>query len=1035
MKKTTLGLDLGPNSIGWALIEENDADESASLVDAGVRIFQEAVESKTKTPKNQLRRASRSARRLLRRRKMRREYLLSLLQGHSMAPSEAAAFERWASLLNPYELRRRALDERLTLEQIGRCLYHLCQRRGYWSNRVSERGSKKEKGEVLSGIASLKAAIEASGSRTLGEYLAKEPSQRRRFTERDMYQTEFKAIWASQALFHPEVLTPDLRAKIFKVIFHQRPLWGQAIRRRDAEGKLLQPPARRKFIGKCTFEPSRKRAPKASPTSQLVRILQELNHLEIRNPITREWRRLTTEERSVLFRRLQSHKSLTWDAARKLLGLNSGETFNLEWGKRKKLDGNKTACDIREIIGAAWDGLGHSGQEQLVVDLLTITGEEGCLRRLKKHYGLDQDAAQKMAELELEKGVARLSIKAMRKILPHLEEGLRYDEACAAAGYVHSNPNTILHRLPRLPAPANIRNPVVEKALWEARRVINEIIVAFGRPSVIRLEMARDMKETKRQREETNKRNRAREKDNERINDLLRRNLGIAQPSRADRIKYQLWEECGGICVYSGLPISERMLFSGEVDVEHILPYSLSLDDSMMNKTLCIAKENREVKRNRSPYEAYSGNPERYNEILLRVRKLPKPKQSKFEQKEIETDEFVARQLTDLRYICVEVKDYLQQIGTPVEVSKGAATADIRRLWGLNTLLAPEGEGEKNRADHRHHAIDAIVIALTSRSLFMKLSRLSQTNYMGLSPSERGFSIPAPWPNFRRDIEDHLRRMVISHSVNHKISGALHEETAYGMTSLPAAKGRRMLVVRKRLSAFDKMKQIEDVRDAGVRGLILARLEECGGDFKRAFNDPERPLLHKDGRTPIQSVRVLVPMRERGLMGIPDEGGQPYKFFALGSNHHVEIIENIRTGRREGRFVSTLEAARRARIAKEPVVKRDHGPEWRFIAALHINDMVEIEGKIYRVQKMSDPSITFRLHTAATLDDSEEGFRRSVNTPMKFLEINALGKIIAINGVRNGQAPRRDRESGEPAPAARPTDGESRGKTGDLFTD
>ena len=235
----------------------------------------------------------------------------------------------------------------------------------------------------------------------------------------------------------------------------------------------------------------------------------------------------------------------------------------------------------------------------------------------------------------------------------------------------------------------------MQKALHETRKVVNAIVRQYGKPDIIRVEMARDMKLSKRQKEELQREQNKHKKANEIAEKILREEFGIQHPTRADLQKYRLWEECKEVCPYTGTVISREMLFSPEVDVEHILPYSRSLDDSYMNKTLCMAAYNRQVKLNNTPYEIGKGDPLEYARILQRIKPLPFPKHRRFEQKEIDTEAFVARQLNDTRYICVEVRGYLQQLGVPVEISKGEATATLRHRWRLNTMLSPDGSNEK----------------------------------------------------------------------------------------------------------------------------------------------------------------------------------------------------------------------------------------------------------------------------------------------------------------------------------------------------
>ncbi len=992
MGELTLGLDLGTNSIGWALIEYDDNQQPQKLVACGSRIFQEAVEAKTGTPKNHARRAARAARKLVARRKQRRTKLLNLLIRHGLLPQGEK--ERNTLLLDnqandPYQLRKRGLDEKLEPFALGRALYHLAHRRGFQSNR---KAASDEDGKVKTAISALRAEMRGQ---TLGAFLADQPTQRRRYTDRAMYAEEFEQLWNKQASFAPKLLTKALKVAIHNTIFFQRPL--------KSQGHL---------IGKCTFEPTRKRASKAIPPAQRFRILQDINHLTVKNPVTHESRPLTQDERNKLAEALDRQKSMTWGTARKTLGwnkrdsLHEGETFNLEEGKKDKLLGNRTACDLRGALGERWDALTTQQQDGLVTDLLTIDNEQGFLNRMKNHWNFDDATSEALAKIELEPGYARLSAKAMRAILPHLERGMIYSDACKAAGYDHSNPSA-KGSLEKLPEPPNVRNPVVQKALFETRKVVNAIVRKYGKPSIIRVEMARDMKLSKRQKEELQREQNKQKKANDLAAEILRNEFGIQHPTRADLQKYHMWQECKEICPYTGTVISREMLFSPEVDVEHILPYSRSLDDSYMNKTLCMATYNRQVKLNNTPYEIGQGDPLAYAEIFQRIKALPFPKRRRFEQNGIETDKFIERQLNDTRYICVEVRNFLQQLGMPVEVSKGEATATLRHRWKLNTLLSPDGRNEKNRADHRHHAIDAVVIALTNRSLLQKLSRLSAQS---VSIDKSRFDMPQPWDGFYDDVYAKIDSIIVSHAPARKISGALHEDTAYGhfKEEIVDPKNGKVniedrFVYRKPLATLTA-NEIGKIRDNKIRELVEARLTQFANNSKAAFGDPNNPLLHIDGKTPIRTVRLVTNFNKSTTHPIRKGQSRDYKFFKYGNNHHVEIIEHVNSGKRKGIFVTAMEAAQRARRAKTDIVQRNHGEGWKFIMSLAVNDLVLVENNgstdFFRVQLLdgSNEAIVLRKHTAAILDDNSTRLKKTPNS-LQAAKVSAdpLGNIAPCN--------------------------------------
>jgi CRISPR-associated endonuclease Csn1 len=982
MKNFTLGLDLGTNSIGWAIIGHDDNQEPSELVACGTRIFQEAVDAKTKTPKNKARRDARSARKLVSRRKMRRATLLNLLISKDFLPTDESDRQKIFTdnkSFDPYQLRKKALDEKLTSYELGRVLYHLCQRRGFQSNR---KAASKEDGDVKKAIIYIRQEMIDSKSRTLGEYLANQPIKRNRYTDRLMYQEEFEKIWQEQQKHCPELLSQAFKVAVHNAIFFQRPL------------KL-----QKNLIGKCTFEPTRKRASRALLEYQRFRMLQDLNLLKIKNPISREYRLLTNDEREKLLNSLEKQKTLGWSAARKKLKLHEGEIFNLEEGKKKELIGNRTDYALRSILKEQWNDMIKEKQNALITDMLTIDNEQGFLNRMTSYWGFDTEVAEKLAKTELEPGYARLSRKAICNILPFFEQGMTYDKACAAAGYDHSSPYSPIV-IDKLNEPPYLRNPVVQKSLYETRKVINALIRQYGKPATIRIEMAKDMKLTKKQKEELQKRQKENEKTNDKAREILRNEFRIQNPTRDDIQKYNMWLECKEACSYTGTVISREMLFSAEIDVEHILPYSRTLDDSYMNKTLCMADENRNVKHNKTPYEAYHANTERYEEILQRVKTLPWPKRKKFEQKEIDTDKFIERQLNDTRYICAEVKKYLQSLGASVEVSKGEATAALRHRWGLNRILARDGIIEKNREDHRHHAIDAVVIALTFRSLFQKLSKMSAQS--GVSLSDRGFYLDKPWPSFYKDVDEKVKNIIVSHAPSRKISGALHEETAYGYSE-----HEKCFVYRKPLSSLTA-NEIEKIRDKKIKVLVEARLAQFDSDIKKAFGDVNNPLLHVDNKTPIKSVRIMVNLNKNTTHPIYDSKGKAYKYFKYGNNHHVEIIEDIKTGRRIGIFVTAMEAAKRARKDKTTIVQRDHGTDRRFIMSLAINDMVEVKDgetiKLYRVQKLSSGKqmeITLK-HLNDSMPDYNDNTwamksATATNKIMRKVTVDAVGNIFTCN--------------------------------------
>ena len=986
MRHLILGLDLGPNSIGWALVEEDNSGPK-SLEAIGVRVFQEMVDRQKKTPKNHKRRDARQARRQRARRKMRRDTLQNELIRCGLLPDNTEERERLFHETDPYEIRKRGLDDTLFPHELGRAIFHLNQRRGFLSNRkVRDSGEKKkEDGVVKQEIGELKREIQDSGSRTLGEYLVGKPKKRSRRTDRAMYQEEFDALWKKQAEFKPDLLTDALRARVRKILFFQRPL------------KL-----QKNLVGKCAFEPHKKRCPWCRPEAQWFRTLQDVNHLEVRVPETGGYRPLRQDEREIVKKQLLEKKTLTWNGVRKALGLHSRETFNIEEGGKKNLMGARTLVDVRKILTKkAWETMSRDEQEEFLDEVFSTHKEEVLLKRLEKHWKLPHDQAEALLNTEFQPGYSHLSLRAIRRITPHLERGMNYHDACQAAGYRHDYEREIDAKDALPPAP-DLRNPIVQKAINEVRRVVNAIVREYGKPARIRVELARDLKLGKKQKDALNRQN----KQNRDMNDEARKvmaEVGVSD-NGGNRLRYRLWKEQKGQCPYTGASIGARDIFSPEYEVDHILPYSRTLDDSYMNKVLSLASANRE-KGDATPHEKWGSDSKRFTDMRQRVfsmKEMPYTKKRRFEQKEIEVDKFIERQLNDTRYISREVKDYLKDLGADMQVTTGQATAALRRSWGLNAILAVDSDMEKNRADHRHHAVDALVVALTNRKLFYSIANLSAESREILG--KRRFPLPDPWRGFMGEVREKIEKIVVSHQPLRKISGAFHEETAYGRI---VHDGQEVFVRRVPLESLT-VKQVEKIVDRRVRELVRERMKAHGGNAKSAFAQPFylEHTRNGTGRTPVKTVRVAENLSQNGLFGVKRKGEDaPFKYYALGNNHHVEIIENVKSGKREGRVVSAMEAARRARQARTPIVQRDHGEGWRFVMSLSTNDLVKLDAPVngctlYRVQKISNIvatrtiQITLRAHTGATIDDNTTRLLTSPNTLRgRKVSVNPLGQL------------------------------------------
>ena len=1029
MSKKVLGLDLGSNSLGWALLAETHGQVD-SIIGIGSRIFTKAVEEKVPTPKNVKRRDMRLGRRVLQRRSRRKQRMLNYLVSLDLLPKELQGHTQPEIILNelgdPYELRAKGLDRQLAPYEFGRILLHFVARRGFLSTKKQVAGDliddpdtvaflnelddkpteDKEEGAFKADIGEVRKSISAAGARTLGEYLyklAQGECKRNRShegghlrTDRQMYQEELELIWQQQNQYFNH-LPDDFMTKdkgIKQIIFYQRPL------------KL-----KKDRIGKCTLERKNNRAPMARLEVQRFRYLQDVNNLQYFERHTDQWLSINDEDKSKLIKYFEHHPKISITALKKLLGFDRNTKINLE---AKNLKGNITACEIRSVLGEQWDNYSNKNQFALVEDLLSIKKKSALKKRLINHWKLDTLKAIELCLLEFEPSHSNLSLKAINKLLPFLEQGLIYSKkdtetgelgALQMAGY----DDEIIEFKPqgKLGQPIETSNPIVNKAMHELKRVINAIIKQYGKPDVIRIEMARDLEMNTKRYKENEARQNKNKKENEKAVDAYRELKLGKYPSHDDKIKYRLWQEQNHRCAYSNDAIPLNAVFSSQVEIDHILPFKKSLDDSYMNKVLCYVAENRN-KGDKTPKDAWGGNEEKWTQITQAISqwKGVESKIKRFYQTEadLQKRDFISSQLNDTRYISKLAQDYVKQLGCDVSVTKGFVVSQIRHQWGFNDLI---GELEKkDRTDHRHHAIDAVVIAATSRSLYSKAVKQIERDKLKIEP---------PYPELREQLDEKLKDTIISHASQRKLSGGLHEETGAGYIERHGG-----LVYRKNLSPDFTVKNAKSIVDEIVQQLVLEHLTRYEDDPKKAFAD-NVTIYHKDGKTPIKRVRVLQSKTtekklEQNKFGIKDKSGKTFKYMAYGNMHHVEIIQHKETGKYKGEFVTMMQASHRAKGIqsklnpegqKQSITKTDHGDEWQFVMALHINDLVSVDREngareYYRVQKLDAGSNRFvlRENRASTLQNKNEELYVSISHEsfqkygFKLHHMNSIGVII-----------------------------------------
>ena len=956
-----LGIDVGTNSLGWCSLKLDELGRTVGVLDVGVRIFPDSRDPKSGTSLASDRRLARSMRRRRDRYLKRRDRLMEALVRHGLMPSDIAE-RKVLEAIDPYEVRARGLDEALSLYGLGRALFHLGQRRGFKSNRKTDKADDKETGVIKQGVTELHRRMAESGASTLGEYLyrrqRKGKSVRARpgvgfYPSRAMYENEFDALWAAQVLHHPD-LTDVIRNELREIILFQRPL------------RPVDP-------GNCELDPEEKRAPLALPLSQKFRMYQELNILRIRMAGELE-RPLGVEERDKFFDKLQQQKTLSFGKMRKLLGFGSDVRFNLEDGKRKALNGDKTGNDLasEDLFGPQWWEFDEAQQDEIVEALLSADEEDELARRAQSEWGLSPVAANKLASTSLVQGYGRLGRSAMAKIVPVMrDQGLGYAEAAAECGYHHSDqrPEVLLDRLPyygevlrRYTAGGSDRpedqdekqfgklaNPTVHVGLNQLRKLVNALIAEYGCPSEIVVELARDLKLGREKKQEVQAEQAANQRRNERIAGEIE---ALKEPVTGENIRrYKLWEELGEIhdrrCVYTDKVISARMVFSAEVDIDHILPFSHTLDDSMANRTLCLRSANRD-KGNRAPVDAFGESPTGYDyeAIQQRAEALPRNKRWRFAPDAMERYEgehdFIARQLNDTAYLARVARQYLSHI-TPankVWVSPGRLTAMLRGKWGLNSLLPDSNWANtaqpKNRNDHRHHAIDAFVVGVTDRGLLHRVARAAEETRERLIAE-----MPEPWEGFRDELRDRLQSVVVSHKLDHGRAGRLHEDTAYGVID----EDGHNLVFRKPFPGLTAG-EVKRIRDQALRTTLASHIaseESTGRNLKQALDSFRWP---PDSDRRVRHVRLL--KKEANVVVVNGADGAPYKALIPGNNYHIDIYETT-DGKWAGEAISVFDANQENYV---PGWRRGHRNA-RLVMRVHKGDLLILDvGGVERVMRI-----------------------------------------------------------------------------------
>ena len=846
--------------------------------------------------------------------------------------------------IQAYEWRCKALNTQLTKEEVA---FVIAEINNNLNSSSGYLGSISDRSKEL-----------YFNKQTVGQYLMAQldinphTKLKNQVFYRQDYIDEFEKIWEIQAKFHSE-LTIKLKEEIRDVIiFYQRKLKSQKglISFCEFESRQIEVD----IEGKKKLKTVGARVcPRSSPLFQEFKIWQILNNIQVSDKSGKGKRFLEQDEKEILFKELNFKDKISKNDCLKILFKNHKD---LDFNFKENIEGNRTYSsfisaiqqiieisghgefefpkmntnEILNIINPFFAGLGYNidllkfnsqiegkaFEQQAFYQLWHLlysyeddnsnTGDEKLILKIKEKYGFENEYARIIANISLQQDYSSLSTKAIRKILPHLIEGNEFSIACEYAGYRHSKnsltkeeiENKVLKNKIDILPKNSLRNPVVEKILNQMVNVVNTAIDSYGKPDEIRIELARELKKSAKEREEATKTINQTTLDHEKYREILQKEFGLTHVSRTDIIRYKLYKElesCGFKTLYSNTYIPQEKLFSKEFDIEHIIPQSRLFDDSFSNKTL----EARDINIEKGNDTAFDFIEEKYGEkgkeeYIFRIENLFKSgsiSKTKFNKLKMRGNEipsdFIARDLRDTQYIAKKAKTLLEDLVRDVVSTSGSITDRLREDWQLidvmqelnwdkynllgMTEIIENRDGHKirrikdwtKRNDHRHHAMDALTIAFTKRSFIQYLNNLNarsdkSTSIYGIETKElyrddKGklkFKPPIPLNDFRAEAKKHLENTLISIKAKNKVTTININETKKvhgtnkkkqltprGQLHLETVYGSQLQYVTNELkvnASFNK-ELIKKVANKKFREALLKRLIEFDNDPKKAF--------------------------------------------------------------------------------------------------------------------------------------------------------------------------------------------------------
>ena len=831
MVERILGLDIGIASVGWAVIDYDKDDLSKNkIIKSGVRIFTIAENPKTGESLSLPRRLARGARRTNKRKRQRIKAIKTLFTKYlDLSKDDIFGDENIFSqkkLIDVWQLRDKALKRKLTNIEFARVLTHISKRRGYKSNRkVDELGNSDGK-KVLSAIEQNKKLLD--GYLTIGQAIYQTTNnnidkQTRRnkkdnynhSVSRVMLEDEVNIIFKKQLEFKNDKATEKFQNEFIENFTKQNDFASVD-----------------KMVGFCTLEGKKyKRAPKTAYSSEEFVTLTKLINTKIVDENDKE-RYFTKDELSKLidlckisqnpsFLKIrntinldESNKFKTLDYLKVDEKANTGELINPEKEKFKSgfIGFHKLKKEIEKALSKLhWQNI--SQDTKLLNEIATIFSYHKSDDKIKEEleklkFNMLNESEKCITINTLIENISfdkflHLSIKAIDKLLPFMRTGKRYDEAVKEIGYknIEGTKQKFLRALNK-DEMVQMTNPVVKRAIAQTRKIINALIRQYGQFDKIHIELTREIKKSHKDRKEIKKGQDEYKEDKEKLFNKFIEDYG-REPKGNELLKFKLLNEQKYKCVYSGYKKQEgyiqpeRLLEQGYVEIDHILPFSKSLEDGMHNKVLCLTKENQD-KKNRTPYEYFTQTGKDWHqfEIFVKSLHLKKAKSTRLLKKNFDENsvkEFRERNINDTAYMSVYIKDFIQNNLELTHSGKkqvitinGTLTNMLRHNWGI---------GNKSRDNHLHHAVDAIIIAFATDSEVQRLSTLSakkkEFQYTKSEEKAKQLKFVSPIEKFRDEVQRSIDEIFVSFAPRRSVTGEAHD-------SMPYSKDKRKNILRKR---------------------------------------------------------------------------------------------------------------------------------------------------------------------------------------------------------------------------------------------